>query len=86
MPQTTLTPTLCRAARALLDLTQDQLAELAHLSVRTLKAFEKGTPPVSADSETAITDALVDESIEFVSRRDGRIGVLVRPKPKKAHR
>lgn len=75
----TLTPALCRAARALLDLTQDQLAVLAGLGTRTIKAFELGNPPVSAESVSTIGAALAARGIELVSETDGTVGVLLKP-------
>lgn len=37
-----ITPAQCRAARALLDWTQSNLAEATGLSVVTIRSFEKG--------------------------------------------
>ena len=39
-----LTPAQCRAARALLDWTQDELAERAEVSRGTIRGFESGQP------------------------------------------
>ena len=41
-----MTPSQCRAARGLLNWTQDQMASVAHLSVVTVRNFEneKSTP------------------------------------------
>jgi len=37
-----ITPAQCRAARALLDWSQQDLAKAAHLSLSTIRDFEKG--------------------------------------------
>jgi transcriptional regulator with XRE-family HTH domain len=74
-----LTPDLCRAARALLGLTQDALAKEAKIGVRTLKAFETGKPPVAQESVDAIMKCLAAKGIELVSKLDGTTGVLHHP-------
>lgn len=37
-----ITPAQCRAARALVDWSQDDLAKAAHLGLSTIRDFEKG--------------------------------------------
>jgi transcriptional regulator with XRE-family HTH domain len=40
--ETTITPAQCKAARALLDLSRDDLADLADVGVATISDFERG--------------------------------------------
>ncbi len=64
----------CRAARALLDLTQPQLAELSRVKKQTIAAFENGQRPLRGTSLMRIRAALVSEGISFISDEDG-VGV-----------
>jgi DNA-binding transcriptional regulator YiaG len=62
-----ISPAQCRAARALVNLTQRQLAEAAGLSVSTLADFERSLRPVSAHLTTAIRRALETAGVEFTN-------------------
>jgi transcriptional regulator with XRE-family HTH domain len=62
-----ITPAQCRAGRALVDLTQRQLAEAAGLSVSTLKDFEGSLRTVSGHLTTAIRRALEEAGVEFMN-------------------
>lgn len=57
-----------RAARALLNLSQKELAEKAELSVNSLNNIEREVGSPRVDSMHAIRDALVSEGIEFLDR------------------
>ena len=65
------------AARGLLDWTQNQLAEAAHIGINTVKVFEnnkaKSTPVVILAMQRALEDA----GIEFTNKR-GKIGVTLK--------
>jgi transcriptional regulator with XRE-family HTH domain len=61
-----LTPTECRAARALLDWSQDDLALKSGVSKRAITNFEKGhTTPIRANL-AAIKGALEIGGVEFL--------------------
>lgn len=63
-----ITPAQCRAARALLEMTQDQLAEASRVSKRTITHFEaKQRSPVPA-TLAAIQRALEAAGVEFIER------------------
>jgi DNA-binding XRE family transcriptional regulator len=67
-----MTPAQCRAARALLDLTQSQLAHAADLGLSTVVDFEKERRQVSEEAVKAIRIALEQSGIEFIDENGGR--------------
>jgi transcriptional regulator with XRE-family HTH domain len=62
-----MTPSQCRAARALLDWTQTELAEAASLGLSTVVDFEKSRREVSADLVASIKRALEKASVQFTN-------------------
>jgi DNA-binding transcriptional regulator YiaG len=63
-----MTPQQCRAARGWLDLSQDDLAKAASVSLSTVRDFEKGRRvPIQATLK-AMEAALVGQGIEFLSK------------------
>lgn len=62
-----LTPALCRAGRALLDLQQSELARLAGLSLSAVKKYEKADETVRAKTRAALQRALESRGIVFLS-------------------
>jgi DNA-binding transcriptional regulator YiaG len=75
----TMTPGQCRAARALLDITQSQLARAASLGLSTVVDFEKERRVVSEEAVRAMRIALQRAGIEF-SDGDGEGLRLRRPR------
>lgn len=73
-----LTPALSRAARALLDWSQEQLAEAAHLGLSTIRDFERGRRVPSHNNLAGIERALRDAGIEFTPENGGGAGVRFR--------
>jgi transcriptional regulator with XRE-family HTH domain len=71
-----ITPGQCRAARALLDITQTELAARADCGLSTVVDFEKRRRDVSAAAVSAIQKALERSGIAFI--REGRQGVGVK--------
>jgi transcriptional regulator with XRE-family HTH domain len=71
-----MTPAQCRAARALLDWTQPQLAAAAGLGLSTVVDFERSRRAVSSDAVDAIRLALERADIVFMS--DVHLGVGLR--------
>jgi transcriptional regulator with XRE-family HTH domain len=77
-------PAQCRAARALLDITQPELAQLAGLGLSTVVDFEKERRQVSVAAVQAIELALRRAGIEFIDENGGGAGVRLRKRsPKK---
>ena len=70
-----ITPAQCRAARALLDMTQPELAERAGLGLSTVVDFEKSRREVSERAIAELQAALERAGIKFL-RQDNAIGVL----------
>ena len=62
-----ITPAQCRAARALIDITQDRAAELSGVSKRTIASFETGQRTPIATVLRAICRALEEAGVEFTN-------------------
>jgi transcriptional regulator with XRE-family HTH domain len=73
-----MTPAQCRAARALLELTQPLLAQKAGLGLSTIVDFEKARRPVSEAAIKAMEDALHQCGIGFIDENGGGHGVRLR--------
>jgi DNA-binding XRE family transcriptional regulator len=80
-----MTPSQCRAARALLEMNQSTLAQNAGLGLSTIVDFEKDRRQVSVDAVESIKAALEREGITFIEQNGGGEGVRLR-KPRRAHR
>jgi transcriptional regulator with XRE-family HTH domain len=80
-----LTPGQCKAARALLEMTQSELADAAKLGLSTIVDFEKGRRKVSAAAVQSIRAALVVRGVEFIDENGGGPGVrLAKRRSKKS--
>ena len=73
-----MTPAQCRAGRALLDMTQSQLAELSKLGLSTVVDFEKERRQVSQAAVETIQSALQCAGIDFIEENGGGPGVRLR--------
>jgi transcriptional regulator with XRE-family HTH domain len=73
-----MTPAQCRAARALLDITQSELADAARLGLSTVVDFEKERRQVSEDAIRAMQNALEHSGIKFSSETGVGEGVFLR--------
>ena len=62
-----MNPAQCRAARALLEWTQPQLAAAAKLGLSTVVDFEKNRRAVAPESVAAIRSALEKAGIVFMT-------------------
>lgn len=61
-----MTPAQSRAARGLIEWSQEQLAEAAHLGLSTIRDFEKGRRVPTHNNLTAIKRALEDAGVQFL--------------------
>ena len=75
-----MTPSQCRAARALLNWTQPFLAEAAGLSKSTIIDFELERREVSAAAQSAMKRALEDGGVTFLDPNGEGEGVRRRKK------
>jgi transcriptional regulator with XRE-family HTH domain len=75
-----MTPAQCRAARALLGITQAQLARAAKLGLSTIVDFEKERRLVSEEAVRAIQTAL---QREFMDENGVGEGLLLRKRQKR---
>lgn len=73
-----LTPEQCRAARGLLDMTRNQLAAEAHVSLATLLQFENNERPIKTSTQALIRMALEANGVLFIPEGDGGVGVRFR--------
>jgi transcriptional regulator with XRE-family HTH domain len=76
-----ITPEQCRAARALLGWSQEQLAENADVHHATISDFEKGKRSISATTQAAIVAALTGAGVILLQSDgtpEGGIGVRLR--------
>jgi len=71
-------PMQCRAARALLDWTQQDLADISRVSRATIRDFELGKHDAHRSTERLILDALVAAGITLVTDPELGIGVFLR--------
>jgi DNA-binding XRE family transcriptional regulator len=63
----TILPAQCRAARALIDLSQKELAELAGVSWRTILSFESEQRQPIRATMAALQRALETAGVEFTN-------------------
>lgn len=75
-----ITPAQSRAARALLDWTQEDLAKAAHLGLSTIRDFEKGRRVPTHNNLLGIKTALESAGINFLQRGEGYIGLEMHEK------
>jgi transcriptional regulator with XRE-family HTH domain len=71
----TITAGQCRAARALIEMTQTELATLANLGLSTIVDFEKARRDVSHEAKENIRKALEKAGVQFIKGDGGGPGV-----------
>jgi transcriptional regulator with XRE-family HTH domain len=69
-------PEQCRAARALLDWSQSQLALAAGVGVSTVKLFEKGGRQPMRQNLEAMRRALEEAGVDFLGDRGVQLRTL----------
>jgi transcriptional regulator with XRE-family HTH domain len=73
-----LLPEQCRAARGMLNWTQDRLARLAGVSRSTIKDFECHRHALHQASERLLVKALEEGGVSLISPEKGGPGVCLR--------
>jgi DNA-binding XRE family transcriptional regulator len=76
-----ITPAQCRAARALLDWTQSDLAAATGLSVVTIRSFEKGGE-MRDSNRTLLLLSFEKAGVEFIPENGSGAGVRLRKEVK----
>lgn len=84
-----LTPAQCRAGRALVNMSQDQLEAASKVARKTIVDFERESRQPYARTLAAIRQALEAAGVEFIAENGGGAGVRLRqpsqPGSQKAH-
>ena len=78
-----MTPAQCRAARALIEFSQGELASKAIVGESTVRNFEAGRSVPVANNLDAIQRVLEAAGVEFIDENGGGAGVRMR-KPSEA--
>ena len=77
-----ITSAQCRAARGLLDWTQQRLADQAGVGIVTVRQFEAGLNEPRRATLEVIKRAFEDADIEFIQENGGGPGVRLRERLK----
>ncbi len=75
-----MTPSQCRAARALVAMSQDRLAEASGVAKRTIASFEKDGRQPYERTISALRDALEAAGVQFIAENGGGAGVRLKRK------
>lgn len=70
-----ITPSQSRAARALIEWSQEELAKAAHLGLSTIRDFEKGRRTPSHNNLLGIRTALEVAGVLFIPENGAGAGV-----------
>lgn len=73
-----MTPAQCRAARALIGMTQPELATAAGFGLSTIVDFERERRLVSTAVQISMKEALEKAGVEFIAENGGGPGVRLK--------
>lgn len=77
-----MTPAQCRAARALIGMTQPELAAAAGFGLSTVVDFERERRVVSTTAQARMMEALEEAGVEFIAENGGGVGVRMKERTK----
>jgi transcriptional regulator with XRE-family HTH domain len=78
-----ITPAQCRAARGLLDWTQQDLADRAGVGIVTIRQVEAGITQPRRATLDVIRRALEAGGVQFIDENGGGPGLRLRKRPRK---
>jgi transcriptional regulator with XRE-family HTH domain len=73
-----MTPAQCRAARAIIEMTQPELAQAAGFGLSSIVDFERDRRIVSRQAVERMREALESAGVEFIAENGGGPGVRLR--------
>jgi ribosome-binding protein aMBF1 (putative translation factor) len=74
----TVKPSQCRAARALVEWSQTDLAEKARVGLSTVRNFEAGRSTPIINNLTSMQQVLEAAGVQFIPQNGGGAGVRMR--------
>lgn len=79
-----MTPDVCKASRALVNLTQKELALMAGIATPTIADFERGARKPHSNNLRSIITAFENKGLIFVEEDGEIIGIFIRRKNARA--
>jgi transcriptional regulator with XRE-family HTH domain len=73
-----ITPSQCRAARGLLDWTQQELADAARIGVATVRLFEGEAAEARPATLAVLRQAFESAGVQFIDENGGGPGLRLR--------
>ncbi|WP_420005866.1 helix-turn-helix domain-containing protein [Arenibacterium sp. LLYu02] len=73
-----MTPSQCRAARALVAMSQDSLAKASGVAKRTIASFENEDRQPYERTLSALQSTLEAAGVEFIPQNGGGVGVRMK--------
>ena len=73
-----ITPSQCRAARGLLDWTQQELADAARIGVATVRLFEGEAADARPATLAVLRQAFESAGVQFIDENGGGPGLRLR--------